>query len=226
MTFYFEVSDTGVGIPKDKLSLLFGNFQQLDPSNTRKFGGTGLGLAISKRLVNLMNGSIDVVSTEGVGSTFRFSVEFKKTDARSLPAAHTVRHHDKQFKIPSLTEPVRILLVEDNLINQYVSKKILEKTGVMVDIVSDGVEAIRALEQNTYKLVFMDVHMPEMDGIEATRLIRSLTSTALNTSIPIIAMTASAMNSDREECLNAGMNDFVSKPFTIDAIIDVIERWV
>lgn len=225
MTFYFEVRDTGVGIPKDKRDLLFENFQQLDPSNTRKFGGTGLGLAISKRLVNLMNGSIDVVSTEGVGSTFCFNVVFKKTDTQNLPSAHNVRHLDNQFAIPSFANRVTILLVEDNLINQYVSKKILEKLGVSVEIVSNGKEAIQALERKKFNLVFMDIHMPEMDGIEATRLIRSLTSTALNPSIPIIAMTASAMHSDREECRIAGMNDFVSKPFTIDAIIDVIERW-
>jgi signal transduction histidine kinase/ActR/RegA family two-component response regulator len=226
VTFYFEVRDTGVGISKEKRDLLFGNFQQLDPSNTRKFGGTGLGLAISKRLVNLMNGSIDVVSTEGVGSTFSFSVVFKKTDTRSLPSAHNARHPDKHFELSAFTEPLTILLVEDNLINQYVAKKVLEKIGITVEIVSNGLEAIKALEQKKYNLVFMDVHMPEMDGIEATRLIRSLTSTALNPSIPIIAMTASAMNSDREECRNAGMNDFVSKPFSIDAITDVIERWV
>ncbi len=225
-TFYFEVRDTGVGISKEKLSLLFNNFQQLDPSNTRKFGGTGLGLAISKRLVTLMNGSIDVVSTEGVGSTFSFNVVFKKTATQNLPSAHSARQSNKQSIIQQFNEPITILLVEDNLINQYVSKKIFEKIGITVDIVSNGIEAIGALEQKKYNLVFMDIHMPEMDGIEATRLIRSLTSTALNPSIPIIAMTASAMNSDREECRNAGMNDFVSKPFAINAIIDVVERWV
>ncbi|HMA65505.1 MAG TPA: ATP-binding protein, partial [Chitinispirillaceae bacterium] len=226
MTFYLEICDTGVGISKEKLNLLFGNFQQLDPSHTRKFGGTGLGLAISKRLVTMMNGTINVVSTEGVGSTFSFSVVFKKTDTRSLPYAHSVRQPGKEFVMPSFAEPVTILLVEDNLINQYVSKKILQKIGIAVDIVSNGIEAIRTLEQKKYSLVFMDVHMPEMDGIEATRLIRSHASTALNPTIPIIAMTASAMNSDREECRIAGMNDFVSKPFTMDAIIDVVERWI
>lgn len=225
IVYYFEICDTGVGISKEKLGLLFGNFQQLDPSNTRKFGGTGLGLAISKRLVNLMNGTIDVVSTEGVGSTFRFTIEFKRTDICNLPSVHVDRQSEKKIVLPSFAGQITILLVEDNLINQYVSKKILEKIGVTVDIVSNGVEAIRVLEQRKYNLVFMDVHMPEMDGIEATRLIRSLTLTALNPSIPIIAMTASAMNSDREECRSAGMNDFVSKPFTIDAIVDIIERW-
>ncbi len=225
-TFYFEVQDTGVGISKEKINMLFSNFQQLDPSNTRKFGGTGLGLAISKRLITLMNGSIDVASSEGVGSTFSFSVVFKKTTAQSLSSVHSARQLNKPFVIPKFNGPITILLVEDNMINQYVSKKIFEKIGITVDIVSNGIEAIGALEQKKYDLVFMDIHMPEMDGIQATRIIRNPASTAANSSIPIIAITASAMNSDREECRNAGMNDFISKPFAINAIIDIVEKWV
>lgn len=224
-TFHFEVRDTGVGISKEKISMLFNNFQQLDPSNTRKFGGTGLGLAISKRLITLMNGSIDVASSEGVGSTFSFNLIFKKTTTQSLSSVHSAKQINKQFEIPKYNGSITILLVEDNQINQYVSKKIFEKIGITVDIVSNGIEAIGALEQKKFDLVFMDIHMPEMDGIQATRIIRNPASTALNSSIPIIAITASAMTSDREECRNAGMNDFISKPFAINAIIDIVERW-
>ncbi|NLD93962.1 MAG: response regulator [Fibrobacter sp.] len=223
--FHFEIRDTGVGISKEKISMLFNNFQQLDPSNTRKFGGTGLGLAISKRLITLMNGSIDVASSEGVGSTFSFNLIFKKTTTQSLSSVHSAKQLNNQFEIPKYNGSITILLVEDNLINQYVSKKIFEKIGITVDIVSNGIEAIEVLEKKKYDLVFMDIHMPEMDGIQATRIIRNPAPTSLNSSIPIIAITASAMNSDREECRNAGMNDFISKPFSINAIIDIVERW-
>jgi len=221
----FEICDTGVGISKEKINLLFGNFQQLDPSTTRQYGGTGLGLAISKRLVNLMGGAIEVDSIEGIGSTFRFNIKFQKTDTKILPSVNSNQLINRQFSKPAFSGPVSILLVEDNPINQFVSKKIFQKIGADVDVVSTGNEAIRALEKKKYSLVFMDIQMPGMDGIQATECIRSASSTVLDPSIPIIAMTASAMNSDREKCRNAGMNDYVSKPVNINTIIDIVEQW-
>lgn len=363
---HFTVTDTGIGIARDKLDDLFGAFTQADASTTRKFGGTGLGLSISKRLVEMMGGEIGVESVEGEGSTFQFTSVFGKQppDAeraelpmgdisgerilvvddnetnRRLLATHLgfwdCRHEEAPdgktalsrlreataagdpFRVAILdmlmpgmdgetlgakikadpllcdtnlvmmtsaagrgdaarfeaigfsaylTKPVKkadlygclvalqggvfspsgktkkqfitrhtlrdvrrrktsILLAEDNIVNQKVGMKILEKLGCRADAVADGLEAVKALELIPYDLVLMDCRMPEMDGYEATRLIRGPESSVLNHDIPIIAMTANAMEGDRDRCIDAGMDDYITKPIDPQALIDVIEKWL
>gem|GEM_PF-1816205 len=359
----FSVRDTGIGIPQDKLSLLFKSFSQVDASVARKFGGTGLGLAISKQLVELMGGELGVHSTEGAGSEFWFTVRLARqaapqsieieladiqlarilvvddnessrlkvadllrlwkaqpAEAEDGPAAlnallqaaqagtpyqaaildkqmpgmdgvalaQAIKANDiikntrlvlmtdlgqlgegnrmKEIGVAAyLTKPVhqrdlhdclavvlsgaaskrpahplvtkhsiaemrrtniRILLVEDNVTNQLVAKGILNKLGLKVDVVANGAEAVSALEDLAYDLVLMDCQMPVMDGYEATRQIRKPASAALNHRVPIIAMTANAMQGDREKCLESGMNDYVSKPVSPQALATVLDKWL
>ena len=207
----FEVSDTGIGIPLDRQGELFTEFSQLDVSYARRFGGTGLGLSISKKLVDLMGGEIGVASREGEGSRFWFTVPLGAAADRpyeAKPEAPPVE--------PSKFEPVeprqaRLLLAEDNSANQMVARLMLRQAGYQVDIVGNGLEAVEAVTNRAYDLVLMDVAMPEMDGLEATRRIRALTGP--RAAIPIIAITANAMSGDRESCLAAGMTGYVAKPF-------------
>ena len=204
----FSVADTGIGIPEERLSRLFQSFVQADASTTRRFGGTGLGLAISKRLVEQMSGSIGVTSVEGEGTTFSFTVLARE--------ACVMRGADDRARTalpdPGLARrcPLRVLLVDDNRINQKVAIRTLEKMGYQPDLATTGVEALRAVEGGDYDLVLMDVQMPEMDGIEATRRIRALPSAHQP---EIVAMTASVLERDRDECLEAGMDAFLVKPF-------------
>ncbi|NSW86488.1 MAG: PAS domain S-box protein [Syntrophobacteraceae bacterium] len=361
----FEVKDTGIGIPSDKINLLFQPFTQIDSSNTRRFGGTGLGLCISKRLAELMGGKIGVESEEGKGSLFRVLLPFGKPPSaaevreepsedlagvrvlgvddnetnrrvlasmletfkcrhKEVPDAPTAMEElrsavrsDDPYKIAVLdmqmpdidgdtlgrmikedpeladtllvmmtsvgikseaahfkdsgfsalmTKPVklahlrkclagilaqeqtetprrlslfprprlakdskpgvRILLVEDNIINQKVAQRILERIGYQADTVANGLEAIKALETIAYDLVLMDVQMPEMDGYEATRRIRTVPSTVKNPGVPILAMTAHALKGDREKCLDAGMDDYITKPVNPEELADALARWL
>jgi two-component system, sensor histidine kinase and response regulator len=367
-TLRFSIRDTGIGIPSEKIGLLFKSFQQVDASTTRKYGGTGLGLAISKQLAEMMGGETGVLSEEGVGSTFWFTAQLSKQDAsakkeppplvpirdaymlivddnatnrellRLLLNSWGVRHeeassgemalrllhqaveHQNPFSLaildmqmpgmdgeelghiirgtPALqdlplvmmssvgqrgdaarlkavgfsaflTKPVkqsdlydclatvlgftasrqedktpvpylvtrhsirqdqraryRILLAEDNVVNQKVALKILEKLGYRADAVANGLEAVKAMERGSYDLVFMDVQMPEMDGFEATAAIRAAESHDPAFHVPIIAMTAHAIKGDRERCLENGMDDYISKPIEPDAILSVLEKWL
>jgi CheY-like chemotaxis protein len=202
----FSVRDTGIGIPEDKIGVLFNKFSQVEVSTTRKYGGTGLGLAISKQLVEMMGGRVGVTSQEGKGSEFWFTVRL----GRSLGLA--VRPEGCSRKAKRSSSHGRILIAEDNSTNREVALGMLRKLGLRADAVADGAEALTALESIPYDLVLMDMRMPVMDGIEATRQIRNPLSAVLNHEIPIIALTANAMQSDREACLAAGMNDFVPKP--------------
>ncbi len=252
----FEVRDTGIGIPKEKLTTLFSPFTQVDGSTTRKYGGTGLGLSISKQLAELMGGRIGVESEEGKGSTFWFSAvldrqpegrdsleagDFAGTrvpvvddDAASRPATVTLRQRHREAGGPLSAPPgragsrvhARLLVTEDNVTNQLVAVKMLEKLGYRADVAANGGEALAALRGIPYDLVFMDCQMPEMDGFEATRLIRDGAAGAGRASVPIIAMTARAMQGDRERCLGAGMNDYVSKPVDPAALAKALERWL
>jgi CheY-like chemotaxis protein/HPt (histidine-containing phosphotransfer) domain-containing protein len=217
----FSVRDTGIGIPEGKLGVLFNKFSQVDASTTRKYGGTGLGLAISKQLAELMGGGVGVTSQEGKGSEFWFTVRL----GRSLGLV--VQHGGAQPEgrtIASLTG--RVLIAEDNSTNREVALGMLKKLGLRADAVANGAEALTALESIPYDLVLMDMRMPVMDGIEAARQIRNSRSAVLNHEIPIVALTANAMQRDREACLAAGMNGFVPKPIGKAELRDALGKWL
>jgi signal transduction histidine kinase/CheY-like chemotaxis protein/HPt (histidine-containing phosphotransfer) domain-containing protein len=225
----FSVRDTGIGIPADKIGMLFDKFTQVDASTTRKYGGTGLGLAISKQLAEMMGGEIGVVSAEGKGSEFWFTVCLAKpphtAQGETLPIGLFA---DSPFQpvasFAGLTP--RILLAEDNVTNQLVTNGILNKLGLAADVVANGAEALQVLKSSVYDMVLMDVQMPVMDGFETTRQIRSPNSAVRNHQIPIIAMTAHALQGDRERCLESGMNDYVSKPLSARDLSEVLARWL
>jgi PAS domain S-box-containing protein len=234
----FSVSDTGIGIPSDRLQVLFSPFTQVDNSTTRKYGGTGLGLAISKQLAELMGGKICVESIDGGGSTFRFTANFIQQIKRPFAGDNCAKvDHigmDKSnYGQRKSTKPqeeanhnVRLLVAEDNHVNQRVARAMIRRLGYQVDIVANGQETIEALRLIPYDLVLMDCQMPEMDGFEATRLIRRAESKVLNCRIPIIAMTASAMKGDKERCLSAGMNDFIAKPVRMTELERMLAAWL
>lgn len=203
-----EVTDTGVGIPEEKLNTIFESFSQADASVTRRYGGTGLGLTIVKQLVELQQGSIHVVSKEHQGSTFMVTIPYGvgkvKDIAQAGPASERAL---KDVKKSSL----HVLLVEDNDINRLYAKSILKNWECYIDVAENGLVAIEKIKNNFYDVVLMDVQMPVMDGYEATKAIRMMGQSA---NMPIIALTANATQSDVEKCLEAGMNDYLAKPFT------------
>ena len=215
--FRFEVTDTGIGVPPSALGKLFESFTQADASTTRKFGGTGLGLSISKRLVNLMGGEIGVDSVEGKGSRFWFTVPVEMAEAATERAEPVLR--------APASRRLRVLVAEDNSVNQLIAVKMLEKMGHSPVAVANGLEALDAIRAAHYDLVLMDCQMPEMDGYEATRIIRE-NRELKSEGLPIIAMTANAMAGDRERCLEAGMNDYVSKPVRAGDLDEVINRTI
>jgi PAS domain S-box-containing protein len=227
----FTVHDTGIGISPEQQPRLFEKFTQADSSMTRRYGGTGLGLAIAKELVEMMGGEIGVTSAVGEGSEFWFNVRLGKgasqpppKDAVSQPAPLAGA---PLSKLPAVgRQGARILVAEDNMINREVALGMLRKLGLRADAVADGVEAIEALKTLPYDLVLMDVQMPEMDGLEATRQIRKPHSPVRNRQIPIIAMTANAMRGDREKCLDAGMNDYISKPVSLEDLVRTLSNWL
>jgi len=219
----FHVIDTGIGIPTERTDHIFKLFSQGETSTTRKYGGTGLGLAISKNLCELMNGSIGVKSQPGVGSDFFFSIPFRiaRLQTPALEPANRTLSKINDLDIKEL----RILLAEDNLINQKVASISLKKLGCKYDIAIDGIQAVAMYKKNDYDAILMDIQMPEMDGIEATKVIRQL-ETAHNELHPItiIAMTANAMIEDQDRYRRAGMDGFIPKPFKPDKLAEVLSN--
>jgi len=218
----FEVADTGVGIPKEHQNLLFKPFSQADASVARQFGGTGLGLAISRQLAELMGGEIGVDSRKGKGSTFFFRGRFEKAGAENQAETGISKKYPTSVFDKKIKGTIKILLAEDNAANQKVALAILNQFGLSADVVSDGNQAVEALKNNLYDLVLMDVQMPETDGLQAARLIRNPESGAMDPFIPIVALTANATREDRGKCMDAGMDDYISKPVDPDELFAVI----
>jgi PAS domain S-box-containing protein len=222
VTLEFCVSDTGIGIPKEKHASIFEAFTQVDGSLTREFGGTGLGLTICSQLVALMGGKIWVESEVGTGSKFFFTATFELADRRN---SSSIAPSDTADRPPiSAQTSLEILLVEDNLINQRVAARLLEKQGHLVTVAVNGREALEALERQDWKFdaVFMDIQMPEMDGIAAVKEIRRLERLRSLPHMPVIALTAHAMDTDRERCLAAGMDQHLTKPIQMETLLAVL----
>jgi len=222
----FAVCDTGIGIPPDKIGLLFDKFSQVDASTTRQYGGTGLGLAISKQLTELMGGDIGVTSEVGKGSEFWFTVRLQCQSETPMPLTDPTGHVPSGLLDLFATRQVRILLAEDHIINQKVALSLLRKLGLQADVVANGLEVIQALEKRPYDLVLMDVQMPKMDGFAATRVIRDFGSTVLNHDVAVIAMTAHVMQGDEAKCLESGMNDYLTKPVSLQSVAEILLKWL
>ena len=210
-----EIRDTGIGIAPDQLPRLFSSFTQADASISRRYGGTGLGLAISKRLVEMMGGTIDVESKPGEGTVFRFKVPMGH-------AQEPVPSRPAPLKKVSASGHLRVLVAEDNVVNQKLVLMLLQKLGVKADLAADGAQAIAAVTKNQYDLVLMDVEMPEVDGLAATREIRK--RVPLDRQPVIFGLTAHATAEYNGICLNAGMNGYMTKPLDLEKLQDLIAQ--
>ncbi len=241
----FEVTDSGIGISPLHCQKIFEPFTQADASNTRKYGGTGMGLALCRQITYLMGGDIGVTSEEGKGSTFWFTAMFERPTGEEADSVTAPVEKRSMIVVPAEKEmpvsplegtmvpvadlaphDIRILLAEDNIINQKVALNLLGKLGYRTDVAGDGQAAVTALESSDYDLVLMDCLMPVMDGLAATAVIRDPASKVRNHGIPIIAVTANVLDSDRERCLGVGMNDYLSKPLKKGELAAAIERWL
>ncbi|QJQ06741.1 response regulator [Undibacterium piscinae] len=218
----FSVKDGGIGIAPDKIAKLFQPFEQADLSTTRKYGGTGLGLAITSRLAQLMGGQVGVESSPGIGSNFWFSARLQRADSIINGSGHGDQV-DAQAELLLHYGGRRILLAEDDMFNREIALELLSDCGLIVDTAENGREAVQNAQSGSYALVLMDMQMPLMDGLDATRTIRRLPGWA---DIPIIAMTANAFNEDRHACEQAGMNDFLSKPVDPPVLYSMILKWL
>ena len=230
----FEISDTGIGIPKEHISKLFETFTQMDSSTTRKFGGTGLGLSIANKLTGMMNGKITVKSKPGKGTTFNCIIPLEKKikdvsiylEKKSLKKKELESESGIIDINKSSQKKNQILLVEDNPVNLTFQKRLLEDLGFHVDIAKTGMEAINILENYSYDIILMDIQLPEMDGIEATKIIRDPNSTVKNHNVPIIALTAYAIKGDQEKFLQSGMDDYVDKPIIPEKFVKTIKKYL
>ncbi len=217
VTVQFNIEDTGIGIPKEKHKLIFGSFSQADADTTRKYGGTGLGLSITKKILELMDSEIQLESEEGTGSRFFFEL--------TLDVSTKVGPRATVSKEITYFNNVKILLVEDNQINVLVAKRFLEKWGFEVDTAENGQIALDKIQQENYQLILMDLHMPIMDGYDASRAIRALKDPKFST-LPIIALTASADNFSKTRVLDCGMNTIVTKPFVPQELNQVLNEYL
>ena len=228
-----EVRDSGIGISAEDQKKIFESFSQVDGSNSRKYGGTGLGLAISKDIIKMMEGEIGVESQQGMGSTFWFTASFglSSTPSQTNPSSVETGTQDTESvhhsNLPD-GRPLRgrVLLAEDNPINQELALLMLEYLGCKVDVAENGIEALELMSKASYSLVLMDCQMPLMDGFQTTQEIRDLDQSQGRPRIPIIAVTANALASDRQACLAAGMDDYLSKPFKRSQLEELLNRWL
>lgn len=204
----FKITDSGIGIADDNKELLFQDFSQVDNSNSRQYGGTGLGLAIVKKLSHLMGGEIYLESQLGEGSTFSVKLPFERAKAPTITESEALFNNHT-----NISKKLSILIAEDDKINQKLAKRMFQKLGYEIDLAENGLEAVEMIKQKLYHLVFMDIHMPKMDGIEASQEINKLTNAP-----PIIAMTANAMEDDKKRCFEAGMSAFLSKPVKMNDV--------
>ncbi|MEO8127872.1 MAG: ATP-binding protein, partial [Bryobacteraceae bacterium] len=217
ISLHFSVKDQGIGIPRDQQALILEPFRQADESVTRKYGGTGLGLAICTQLVALMNGKMWLESEVGKGSTFHFTAEFKRAAATKLAAGREFRNDP----FAAISRPLRILVAEDNAVNQRLISALLMKKGHAVTVVASGTEAVGISARQPFDLILMDMQMPEMDGFEATMMIREREK-ATGSRLRIVAVTAGAMAGDRERCLAAGLDDYLAKPIDAAALYRIV----
>lgn len=215
----FAVSDTGIGIQKDKHGLIFDSFTQASPDTTRHFGGTGLGLSICKKLIELQGGTISIESEPGAGSTFRFIIPLGVMDKAGQKAVAEVPENFTGL------EGKKILIAEDNKINFFVANKFLVSWGITVSHAADGLLALELLEKEDFDLVLMDLHMPVMDGIEATRIIRKSENPKIK-NIPIVALTAAIMSESHDKIENLNINDYVLKPFKPHDLFERISKHI
>jgi len=238
-TLHFSVSDTGIGIPVERQQYIFESFTQVNSSMSRKHTGIGLGLAIARQLIELMKGKIWLESQPGQGSTFHFTLPFQGREDQQKPEItgkigteetgsqqekdESEEKHRLISQLSRLSHKVRILVVEDNPINRKVAVKHIQSTKIPVDAVEDGTLAVEAVKKEKYDLILMDVQMPKMDGLTATRTIRQELEMK---DIVIVAMTAHAMKEDKQECLDAGMNDYITKPFKPTQLYHVLSKWL
>lgn len=217
-----EVQDSGIGIPEEKLSILFKAFSQADNSYTKSYGGTGLGLVISKELSKLMNGEMGVESEVGKGSTFWFTFEAEERNESDVPKEENLVGRQSGSHIERITFNAKVLVVDDNAVNLKVAKSIMQKSGCVVETAQSGQTAIQLVQQNSYDLIFMDIQMPIMNGVMTTQKIKEL---GLQYVPPIIAMTAFSMQEERQSFLDSGMDDYVSKPIKAQILIGKVKEW-